>query len=163
MSKLRERLYVRCPLAKAPSLSSFYLDQLARKDRRDGTVIRLEVPLSEFGIPSGLKIRRDVIAHFVPLNEKEFGARRTAIDWAPAGGGPYPKFLGFISVEQGDDGSNSWLVLEGFYTPPLGPVGAAFDAVMGHRIAQATAHELLRALGRRLENDWSAAPVALVR
>jgi hypothetical protein len=64
------------------------------------------------------------------------------IQWKPHGGGPYPVFRGFLSVE--DMGANFCrLNLEGSYEPPLGIVGIAFDAVVGHRIALATARQLL--------------------
>ena len=35
------------------------------------------------------------------------------------------------------------LELEGEYSPPLGPVGAALDSLVGHRVAEATVHRLL--------------------
>ena len=33
--------------------------------------------------------------------------------------------------------------LDGAYTPPFGPAGAALDATIGYRLAEATATELL--------------------
>ena len=43
------------------------------------------------------------------------------------------------------------LELAGAYDPPMGLAGAAFDAVVGSRLAAGTAAELLRALGERLK------------
>ena len=35
------------------------------------------------------------------------------------------------------------LDFEGFYEPPLGPVGKAVNAVIGHRIAEASVHRFV--------------------
>lgn len=155
MTAIRERLYVNCPFGKAPSFLNYYLDQLARTTQPEGSILRLEVPLAAFGIPSGLNVHRDVIARFAPP-EDAFGAQRTAVTWEPEGGGPFPVFSGFLSVEQDERYGTSSLLLEGTYEPPLGTVGKAFDAAMGRRIALATAHELLHALRRKIEDDWSS-------
>ena len=155
MTSIRERLYVNCPFGKAPSFLNYYLDQLAHTTQPEGSVLRLEVPLALFGVPSGLNVKRDVIARFSPPADS-YGAQRTAVTWAPEGGGPFPTFDGFLSVEQDERYGTSSLLLEGEYEPPLGAVGKAFDAAIGRRIALATAHELLHALRRKIEIDWSS-------
>lgn len=43
------------------------------------------------------------------------------------------------------------VALAGSYQPPLGAVGAVFDAVAAHRIAAATAHTFVGEVARRLE------------
>lgn len=40
---------------------------------------------------------------------------------------------------------------EGTYTPPFGLIGAAFDLVVGHRIASSTADDLLRRMASYVE------------
>ena len=40
-------------------------------------------------------------------------------------------------------GTETQLELEGKYQPPLGAVGSAIDAVVGHRVAEATVHRFL--------------------
>ncbi len=47
-------------------------------------------------------------------------------------------------------------MLSGEYQPPFGVVGEAFDAVIGKRIAEATAKMLLETLQQELEADFSA-------
>jgi hypothetical protein len=161
MTSIRERLYVNCPFGKAPSFLSYYLDRLARTTQPEGSILRLEVPLALFGIPSGLNVKRDVVATFSPP-ESSFGLQRTAVAWAPEGGGPFPTFHGYLSVEQDERYGTSSLLLEGEYEPPLGTIGKAFDAAIGRRIALATAHELLHALRRKIETDWSSSTTASV-
>ena len=156
MTSIQERVYVSCPFGKAPSFLNYYLDRLG-KASGDGAVLRLTVPLAEFGIPSGLSVHRDVVAHFEPPDEKVYGLSRTPVRWQPEDGGPFPTFAGVITVEQDERYGSCALVLEGSYEPPLGAVGAAFDVAMGRRIAKRTSRELLRKLRKELEQDWSAA------
>ena len=157
MTSIQERVYVSCPFGKAPSYLNYYLDELAKSSGTDGAVLRLSVPLAEFGIPSNLSVFRDVVAAFEPPDEKVYGLARTPVRWKPEGGGPFPDFSGVITVEQDERYGSCALVLEGSYKPPLGTVGEVFDAAMGRRIAKRTARELLRMLRKRLEADWSSA------
>ncbi len=156
MSRIRERIYVRCPFGKAPSYLNFYLDELARHGSSDGSILRLVVPLAELGlgIPGGAELAHNVIAHFVPTDDDSFGLQQTAVDWEPDGGGPFPKFAGFLTIETDEDYGTCSLLLEGVYEPPLGPVGLVFDAAVGHRIATVTARELLKAVRRQLEGEY---------
>jgi hypothetical protein len=158
MTRIHERMYARCPFGKAPSFLELYLDELSRRGGADGSVLRLQVPLAELGlgIPGGAELSRDVIAHFAPVNDDGFESQQTAVDWASDGGGPFPKFAGFIVIESDEDYGTCSLVLDGAYAPPFGPVGAAFDAVLGRRIATVTARHLLRALRQKLEDAFVA-------
>ena len=156
MTSIQERVYVSCPFGKAPSYLNYYLDELAKSSGAAGAVLRLSVPLAEFGIPSNLSVSRDVVAQFEPPDEKVYGLARTPVRWKPEGGGPFPDFSGVITVEQDERYGSCALVLEGSYEPPLGAVGEVFDAAMGRRIAKRTARELLRMLHKRLEEDWSS-------
>jgi len=72
------------------------------------------------------------------------------LTWQPHGGGPYPAFTGALTVRADEDFTGCVLELAGEYEPPMGALGAAFDAIVGSRLAAGTASELLRALGERL-------------
>lgn len=43
------------------------------------------------------------------------------------------------------------VTLAGAYDPPLGSVGATIDALVAHRVAEATAHTFVNEVARRLE------------
>jgi hypothetical protein len=116
---------------------------------KDGVArIRLRVPTD--GPTRGLSIDREVRVE----------ARRTRggaslgdlmlITWMPEGTGVFPAFDGILIVRAGE-GNASSLELDGNYTPPFGAAGQIFDAAIGHRIAQATARELLKDLKRAIE------------
>lgn len=86
-------------------------------------------------------IARDVEVHLSPKPGYP-GYRLLDVSWKAKEGGPYPVFHGTLSVA--DEGAGwSRIDLDGTYKPPFGLAGAAFDAAVGHRIAQATASELL--------------------
>jgi hypothetical protein len=40
---------------------------------------------------------------------------------------------------------------KGFYQPPLGPLGKAIDAVIGHRIAEASVHQFVTNVAEYLQ------------
>lgn len=85
-----------------------------------------------------------------------------SLHWHPQGG-PYPDFDGQLTVRADEDYSSCALELRGTYEPPGGIAGAAFDAIVGSRIATATARELLTAIGRdieaRYDREEAAKPV----
>jgi hypothetical protein len=151
MATIREQLYARCPFGKAPTYLDFYLDSLARDATGEEGVLRLSVPLADLGIPGGLVVARDVEARFSPLDGEGFGPHATAVEWSPVGDGPYPKFVGVLTVEAEEGYGTCALTLEGDYEPPFGALGEAFDAALGRRIAIATARKLLHELRGALE------------
>lgn len=65
-------------------------------------------------------------------------------------------FTGDLSIADGDDDGLVYLALTGRYEPPLGPLGAAFDAVIGRRIAERCATQPAREDRRSIEADFSA-------
>ena len=71
------------------------------------------------------------------------------ISWLPEGTGVFPAFRGTLMVRS--ENGTSAIELDGTYTPPFGAAGQVFDATIGHRIAQATARELLKDLKAAVE------------
>jgi hypothetical protein len=60
-----------------------------------------------------------------------------------------PPFEGTLRVEAGADGTV--VRLDGAYEPPLGPIGAFGDGVLGHRLARSTIDGLLDGIAERIE------------
>jgi len=77
------------------------------------------------------------------------------VEWYPGGGVPLPKLRASVESDWNDDGTVRVLRLEGGYEPPGGELGHAFDVELGHRIAEASAHDFLR----RIAGELSAAKV----
>ncbi|HTX03484.1 MAG TPA: hypothetical protein VMD07_07370 [Candidatus Acidoferrales bacterium] len=136
---------------------SVALDSIVRRLRVKQHRLKLSVSLAKLGFGANLGIDRDVEVKFVPVHGHK-GERilhdELQFVWEPAGGGPFPTFTG--SLRMHPLGLHTEIVLSGEYKPPFGVVGEAFDAVIGKRIAEATAQALLDTLQQELEADFSA-------
>jgi hypothetical protein len=147
MTNILQRLPVACPYNLAETFLADIVRPFADDERTDH--IELRSPI-------------DVLDHraveFVKQVDVKYGRGEDPmhfdqvwiVNWQPHGGGLYPKFSGTLTVRADEDYTGCILELAGAYVPPMGPVGAAFDAVVGSRLAAGTAAELLRALGERL-------------
>lgn len=146
MADIHEFVSVHCPFDRAGAyLEKFF--HLLPKDGDSG-VLTLRAHFAD------LVIERDSVVKL--RNIREIPAfTMLDIEWDPKDGGPYPHFKGTLTVS---DEAAGWsrLDLDGEYTPPLGPVGAAFDAVLGGRIAVRTAQELLERLKSELQKGHNA-------
>jgi hypothetical protein len=135
MSTIHDFTTVPCSFDEVP-------DRLHAHFVGDAAVLPLRVRFGD------LKIERDVEFH---LKSKPAypGYKLLDVSWAPKDGGPYPSFAGTLSVAEDATGW-SRIEIDGTYSPPFGIAGAAFDAAVGHRIAQGTVTELLAELKRIL-------------
>lgn len=77
-------------------------------------------------------------------------ARRWELSWQPPDGSRLvPSFRGVLEAKSAVDGTH--LDLAGSYHPPLGPVGAFGDGLVGHRVARRTAASFLARLAQRID------------
>ncbi len=138
VSTIFEYTTVQCPFDEVP-------DRLQAHFERTHGIMKLRVKLGD------LRIEREVDFH---VETKPGYPRYKLLDvrWEPKDGGPYPSFAGTLSVTEEAFGW-SRIEIHGQYHPPLGIAGAAFDAALGHRIAQSTAAELLGELKRILVEE----------
>ncbi|HTU82191.1 MAG TPA: hypothetical protein VMF61_08685 [Candidatus Acidoferrales bacterium] len=146
MTKLRERL----PLPAYEKPWKYLNRAICHISSDQGPdVVRLKLPLLG---AEGPALEKDVtLAYQASPGDAEDSP--WALNWKPVGGGPYPHFRGHLSIEGTDGQSAPALVLDGAYVPPLGAAGAAFDAVVGARIASATAREFLRSIAGKMERE----------
>jgi len=106
------------------------------------------------GLPTPLTLERSVIATIKLHHLAADMTPRFAVQWTPEKPGPFPLFAGELLVEAGNDYDTFTLRLSGTYMPPLGVVGKGFDTVLGNRIAQATAADLLHRLKDMIEQEF---------
>jgi hypothetical protein len=133
MSEIHESLTVLCPFDQVPQAAANYVASLPVKDGKP--VVALRVAIAD------LIVERS--ADLVLKHARDYpGYEIMDIEWRAHDGGLYPVFCGTLSVEN-VTGNYCRLDLDGSYVPPLGLAGAVFDAVAGHKIALATARELL--------------------
>ena len=135
MGNIREFTTVACPFDEVP-------DRLYAHFDGGDAVLPLRLRFGD------LRVERDV--NFRLQTKPAYpGYRLLDVSWTPKDGGPYPRFDGTLSVAE-DGAGWSRIEIDGSYRPPFGIAGAAFDAAVGQRIAQATASELLAELKRLL-------------
>ena len=153
MTTLSERTLVHCSVNQAAKHLARYFKA---RGNSDGDVARLslraEVPVP--GAKGTVKLERTAIATLIPRHAPGEMMPHYAVTWAPEQPGPYPTFNGDLAIESGDDYDAFYLVLNGDYQPPLGALGAAFDSVVGHRIAESTAQNLLATIADSIEADF---------
>ncbi|MDE2483288.1 MAG: hypothetical protein KGN02_14010 [bacterium] len=148
MTTLLQRYYLHCPYARARTQLDRVLRDLAESGETQ--VIRLRVPINLEGSKT-TGLHKDVVVQYGQGTDPLHFDQPWTVRWTPHEGGPYPDFDGTLTVRADEDFNACVLELQGRYEPPFGFVGAAFDTVLGSRIASATAREFLRRIGRDIE------------
>jgi hypothetical protein len=142
MTHATENTTVDCAFTEATSHLNDFLDSLGAR-QPDGAVIPLSVPVADASVV------RDIVAKLT--DTKTVGRLAIAgITWSAKGGGPYPVFTGTLTLGEAS-ALTSTLTVAGDYAPPGGVVGAAFDAVLGRRMATASLKALLATLKAAIE------------
>jgi len=141
MSEIHESISVDVPFERVPELAERFLASITTKNGE--AVIPLSVEVGD------LVVEREARLAIVPTR-RYWGYEIMDIGWEAQGGGPYPSFKGTLCAEQ-ETLRTCRLDLDGEYAPPGSIAGAAFDAMMGHHIAQAVARRLLERLRTAFE------------
>jgi hypothetical protein len=149
MTRIKEEILVNCPPQRARDYLVGYLEELQRSEGGPAT-LRLTATMGSKSGPH-VTVERNATAIFSPLSSAGDLEFRVLVDWAPDSHEPLPRFAGTFRLQWDEEFGNSRLVIEGSYEPPLGAVGRAFDAVIGHRIAQNTIRSLLEELRAVIE------------
>ncbi len=152
MTLLSEHADVRCPHHEVIHHAERYFT-VHRRGRTPGT-FALTVDLSTAGLPGKIQASHDVRVNYA-IRRGPDGQEGIALAWDPDDRF-VPHFDGMLSGDRLVDGK-SRLTLSGKYTAPLGAVGAVFDAVLGKKIAAATAVALLHDIKKFIESDYQSA------
>ncbi len=159
MADICERRVVRRPERDASHCLAAFIGE---HRVRDGKVhVALRLPFRNFATRKS-PIERRVIATFYPLQPLGDEHSTYSVSWSAQGGGPFPEFAGALAVEKLPCDDCFGLILSGHYEPPLGSIGALFDAILGHRIAHGSTQDLLRSIAAHAEKA-SGPAVAMSR
>jgi hypothetical protein len=148
-STLLQRYLLRCPYQRAREYLEAKLHGAA--DTGETQVIRLRAPFAQ----KGMALEKDVLISFGRAIDPLHFDQPWTIHWT-ADGGPYPEFDGTLTVRADEDYGSAVLELQGTYIPPFGLAGTAFDALLGSRIASATAREFLGTMAAEMESEFEA-------
>lgn len=141
MRHVRATASLDCGASAAEALIPKFFE--LQRDRSGAIRMVLEVPLDDFGLPTSLALAREVDLCIVRERDEENLNDVFRVTWSPAGGGPFPDFNGTMMVWSEDDPDVGFIELRGQYEPAHGIAGGAFDATVGHLIAERTAKHFI--------------------
>ncbi len=147
MTRLRETIAIDRPADQAQEALERFFAALTGK----AGPLRLRVPFDGATANYGIYFDRDVLVEARRARDEGNLNDVVSIKWFPEGTAVLPSFSGTLIACGEEDPSRSYIELDGSYTPPLGSAGQVFDATIGHRIAQATARELLSDIKTAIE------------
>lgn len=101
-----------------------------------------------------MHLAKDVDVEFTRGGDAVDADNPWKVRWTPAPGGVYPSFKGEMRVRPNSTDGTAFLDMHGSYEPPLGAAGAAFDAVLGHRIAEATIRSLIASMAADMKSRY---------
>ena len=119
---------------------------------------RAESVASELRVQlAGLEVAATIEIQTGPIEESPSGAGRTRtlripIAWKAA---ERPNLFPVMNAELSVyalTGTETQLDFQGHYDPPLGPLGTAIDAAVGHRIAEASVHRFVAEIAQHLRS-----------
>ena len=126
------------------------------EDRSGDLVAALSVNLA------GVEVSKDISIQVGEVREETHGnselSRVTSINlsWqATESPGLFPAMDAELKVYPLSF-SETQVELWGSYDPPMGVLGSALDAVVGHRIAEASVHRFVRAIVERLRQELAS-------
>ncbi len=154
MTHIYERIFLKCPYVRAREYLRESLEAAAQG--KDVQSLPLTAPLAF--LPGALE--KNVLVRYERGHDPLHFDEPWKVFWTPEGGGPFPDFGGELTVRADENYRGAVLELCGEYAPPFGPVGRAFDMVLGARIASATAKELLRQIAEKMEERYRSEEAA---
>ena len=155
VSHLDERVSVACPLPQAALRLRDYFREHGNA-AGDTLKLKLGVDVTVPGGETAIALKRAVIATVQSHHVAGDMTPRYRLQWAPEVAGPLPLFTGELLVSGTNDFDSFALELHGTYAPPLGFFGKGFDMAIGHRVALATASDLLGDIKRAIERAFTA-------
>jgi hypothetical protein len=151
-SGVAETYLVHCPYARAREQLRAAIETAGP----DAAIKRLTLALPIGGATIERRVRVNYEHGTDPMHFDE----PWRVRWTPEEGGPYPDFEGELTVRADETYEGAILELRGQYTPPLGIVGKAFDALAGSKIAATTTRGLLASLAARIEAQYRSEEAA---
>lgn len=145
MSTLQQRRHLACSYPLARIFLENRLGPLADSE----TPVRLTLAAPIRGLVLAPSTQVSIVVGRYP--EKTAHADQAwRIHWFAKGSRTLPEFDGTLAVAF-EENDRSFLELRGAYSPPFGLFGRVFDALVGSRIARATARALLEDFAADIE------------
>ena len=139
----------------ADAVGTFRVATHAAADRAEAVAAALRVSFG--GVDLGREVRINVGTPVEsPGEHGRQPSTRIPIEWEAASRpGLFPLMRGELAIYP-ITGTETQLDFGGTYEPPLGPLGGVLDAVVGHRIADASIHRFLADVAQHLRDSIGA-------
>jgi hypothetical protein len=147
MTNVLERLPTACPYNLAPQFLATLVASFADSGKVDTIELNAPIDIHEKHL---VRLAKKVDVSYSRGHDPMHFDQVWTVKWQPHGGGLFPSFSGQLTARADEDYTSCILELAGAYEPPMGVLGEAFDALVGSRLATATAQDVLRKLGGRL-------------
>jgi ribosome-associated toxin RatA of RatAB toxin-antitoxin module len=138
---------------KRDALAIFQRATKIAEERSEDVVASLSVNLA------GLEIHKDITIRVGQIEETESGHSKLSrvthveLEWQAADTpGLFPAMKGELAIYPLSF-TETQVELKGHYEPPMGVLGSAVDALVGHRLAEASVHRFVRAVVDRLRTE----------
>jgi hypothetical protein len=128
---------------------------MSAESRAEEVAAGLHVKIAGFDVTKNVKINIQSCTEF----ETKAGKKMTlGLEWQAAeNAGFFPSMTAQLDVYPITK-TETQLDFHGQYEPPLGLMGKAIDAVVGHRIAEATVHQFVEEVAAYLRSHAPALP-----
>jgi hypothetical protein len=136
---------------KADASGVFRLATRAATSRAESVASELRVQVAGLEVAATIDIQTGSIEE-VPAGPGATRTLRIPIVWKAA---ERPNLFPVMNAELSVyalTGTETQLDFKGHYDPPLGPLGTAIDAAVGHRIAEASVHRFVAEIARYLRS-----------
>lgn len=140
---------------KASAAEIFQRATKVAEDRSSDLVASLSVDLA------GIQISKDIEIEVGEITEEHTGSgelgrlTRVVLQWhAKENPGLFPAMQATLFVYPLSF-TETQIELSGHYDPPMGVLGSALDAVVGHRLAEASVHRFVHEVVERLRKDMA--------
>ena len=139
-----------CEALRAKSNAVFYAATKSAETRGGEVAAGLHVKFAGFDIAKDVEIR---IKTYAEVESKSGKKMIVEFEWKAAeSSGLFPSMTAQLDVYPITK-TETQLDFHGHYEPPLGIMGKAIDAVLGHRIAEASVHQFVTEVAVYLRNN----------
>lgn len=139
-----------CGALRSKSNSVFHNATLSAESRAGKIAAGLHVKIAGFDIAKDVEIR---IQTYTEVESKSERKMTVHLEWKAAeSSGLFPAMKAELDVYPITK-TETQLDFHGEYEPPLGIMGKAIDAVIGHRIAEASVHQFLSEVAAYLRKN----------
>jgi len=129
---------------------------LAALERAKLVGATLHAELGPFEVGTDAKIRASRVTEEISGQGERI--MRVELTWTAAERSMLFPSMDAVLVAHALSSGETRLELAGRYHPPLGPVGGAFDVLLGHRIAEACVQLFMREIARQLDDENARRP-----